>query len=110
MRRKTIIIYLLLVMALLPAAQAAGLNMPAASERQAHGLMAMDCGQLDPGHCIDFENCASGGHSSCDAQTKSTQLPPQPMDRPRSRVYVSHAANSYLSHHAELLLRPPRNA
>lgn len=98
-------------MALLPAAQAIGpAAMPADSDRHAHELMVMDCGQVDPDHCIDFENCASGSHASCDAQSKSTQYTPELLDRPRSQIYLSHLAESYLSYHAKLLLRPPRNA
>ena len=111
MWRKIFIGHLLLALVMLPVAQAVDpVVAPADSDRPGHALMVMDCGQLDPKHCIDFETCFAGSHASCDAKFESTQLLPQSMDQPRDQAFTSHPPDRYLSYLAELLLRPPRNA
>ncbi len=111
MWRKLLIIHLLMVLAFLPVAQAMS---PAAGAPEAgqmsHELMNMDCGQMDPRHCVDFEICTSAGHASCDSKTKSTLVLPALMKNNDTRVYNTQPLSQYFSHHAELLLRPPRNA
>ena len=108
MLRKILIFNLLFALALLPVAQA--VNPAGAPADTAHDLMLMDCGEVDPVHCIDFNSCAAGSHASCDAKTKSAQLPAQPADLPRGQVYTAHPPKRYLSYCADLLLRPPRIA
>ncbi len=111
MRRNIVIIHLLLALALLPVAQAIGpLAAPADSAGHAHESMVMDCGQVDPGHCVDFESCVSGSHASCDANFKSTHFVPGSTDRLHGQVYAPQPPDHYLSRPAERLLRPPRNA
>jgi len=111
MWRKLLIIHLLSILALLPVAQAIS---PAVSSGETgtlmHDLVVMDCGQVDPNHCVDFDTCTSGGHSNCDTKTKSTLLLPTLPEYPDRQAYNAHPLGLYLSHHAELFLRPPRNA
>ena len=111
MCRKLLIIHLLLVLALLPVAQAIS---PAGSSGEAGTLMqdpvVMDCGQVDPNHCVDFDTCTSGGHSNCDSKTKTTLLLPATTEYPDRHVYNAHPPGLYSSHHSKLFLRPPRNA
>ena len=75
-----------------------------------HDLMVMDCGQLDPNHCVNFDNCASGSHSSCDSKTKTSLTTPVSINNSSSNIYDARTGDRYSSHHAELLLRPPKNA
>ena len=111
MWRKILIINLLLGLGLHPVAQAVSpLVAPAEAPAHAHELMIMDCGQVDPGHCIDFESCISGSHANCDTTGKSPLPASESTSQPRVRVYASHPPDRYQSHHAELLLRPPRYA
>ena len=111
MRRKLLIIHLLFILALQPVAQAISPTIaPVETGQTSHELTIMDCGQMDPNHCVDFETCASGGHTSCDSKTKSTLLLPALTEHAVSRIYNSYPPGQYLSHHAELLIRPPRNA
>jgi len=111
MWRKLLIIHLLFVLALQPVAQAISPTVgPVETGQASHELTIMDCDQVDPNHCVDFETCVSGGHSSCDSKTKSNLLLPALTEHPVARVYNSYPPSQFLSHHAELLLRPPRNA
>ena len=111
MWRKLLIIHLLLVLALLPVAQAIGLTASTGETGTSmQDLIVMDCGQVDPNHCADFDTCASGSHSSCDTKTKSTLLLPVPSEYPDRHVYNTNSPDQYASHLAELFLRPPRNA
>ena len=111
MWRKLLIIHLLFVLALQPVAQAISPTVgPVGTDQTSHELTIMDCGQVDPNHCVDFETCVSGGHTSCDSNTKSTLLLPALTEHADSRIYNSNPPNQYLSHHAELLIRPPRDA
>jgi hypothetical protein len=111
MWRKLLIIHLLMVLALLPVAQAMS---PIAGSPEAgqmsHELMNMDCGQMDSRHCVDFEICTSAGHASCDSKTKSTLVLPALMKNNDTHVYNNQPLNQYFSHRAKPLLRPPRNA
>ena len=108
MLRKLLIINLLFTLALLPAAQA--VSPAAAPADAAHDLMVMDCGEVDPNHCIDYDSCVSGSHASCDVKSKSTQLLPESVERPRGQVYAAHPTERYSSNYADILLRPPRIA
>jgi hypothetical protein len=72
--------------------------------------MAMDCGQVDHGDCIDVGCCSSAGHASCDNSAKETPVLPQLADRSDIGSYAADTPERYLSHPAERLLRPPRNA
>lgn len=111
MWRKILIINLILVLGLYPVAQAVGpLVAPADTPAHEHHSMIMDCGQLDPGHCIDFDSCVSGSHASCDASAKATPSSPKTAGQPISQAYAPRPPERFLSHHPELLLRPPRNA
>jgi hypothetical protein len=112
MWRKLFIVNLFLVLALNPAAQAIGpLVAPAdAPAHHEHGSMIMDCGQLDPANCVDFDSCASGSHANCDAKTKSSLFLPQLADHPRGQLYMAHPPDSYLSLFFLMIRRPPRNA
>lgn len=111
MWRKLLIIHLLFVLALHPVAQAISPTVgPVQTGQTSHELTIMDCGQVDPNHCVDFENCVSGGHTSCDSKSKSTLSLPALTEHPDSHIFNSLPPGQYLSHHAELLLRPPRNA
>jgi hypothetical protein len=114
MWRKLLIIHLLLVLTLLPVAQAMSMvaGSPEASQktsRMSHALMNMDCGQMDPNQCVDFDTCASTGHTSCDSKTKSTLMLPALTINRDTHVYSAQSIRQYSSHHTELLLRPPRN-
>lgn len=111
MWRKLLIIHLLFILALQPVAQAIGPTVgPVENGQTSHESMIMDCGQVDPSHCVDFNNCAAGGHTGCDSKTKSNLLLPALTVQPVTRVFNSYHSSQYLSHHAERLLRPPRNA
>jgi hypothetical protein len=111
MWQKLLIIHLLFVLALQPVAQAISPTaVPIETDQSSHVRMIMDCGQVDPNHCVDYEICVSGGHTSCDSKTKSTLLLPALPEHPESHIYLSHPPGQYISHLAELLLRPPRNA
>jgi len=111
MWRKLLIIHLLLVLALQPVAQAISPTVgPVEANQTLHEQTNMDCGQVDPNHCVDVETCVSGGHSSCDSKFKSTLLLPALREHPDNSAYNFHPLSQYFSHHAELLLRPPRNA
>lgn len=111
MWRKILIINLLVVLGLNPVAHAVSpLVAPADSHAHAHNSMIMDCGQTDPAKCVDFDSCISGSHASCDAQSKSPLSTPVSTVYPRGQLYASPPAERYLSHHAKLLLRPPRAA
>ena len=115
MWRKILIINLLLVLALQPVAHAIGpIVGPVEPGHTSHEQMTMECGHVDSNHCVDLETCVSGGHASghasCDSKTKSTFRLPALAGHPDSSVYSSHHAGQYLSHHADLLLRPPRNS
>jgi len=111
MWRKLLIIHLLFVLALQPVAQAISPTVgPVETVQTSHELTIMDCGQVDPNHCVDFETCVSGGHSNCDSKTKSNLLLPALTEHPAARVYHPYPPSQFLSHHAELLLRPPKNA
>ena len=108
MKRNILIVNLLFALALLPVAQA---MMPAAAPAEnTHAGMSMDCGQVDHGDCIDVDCCSSGGHASCDANAKATPVSPQVADRPHGDGFAADAAARFLSHPAERLLRPPRDA
>ena len=111
MLRKLLITHLLFVLALQPVAQAISSTVtPIEAGQSSHELMVMDCGQVDPDHCVDFGSCASGVHTSCDSKTKTTLSLPTLTEPPNSRIYSSHPPDQYFSHPAELLLRPPRKA
>ena len=115
MWRKILIINMLLVLALQPVAHAIGpIVGPVEPGQTSHDPMTMDCGHVDPNHCVDLETGVSGGHASghasCDSKTKSTFRLPALVEHADISVYHSHHPDQYLSHHADLLLRPPRNA
>jgi hypothetical protein len=108
MRRKLLFISLIFVLAFLPVAQAVmPIDAPADGM---HEMMASDCAQVDHSDCIDVDCCSSGVHASCDANAKATQVSPHVADRPRGDGFAADAAARFLSHPAERLLRPPRNA
>lgn len=110
MWRKLLIIHLLLVLALLPVAQAIS---PAASTAGTDTLMQdmadMGCGHIDPIHCTDFDSCTPAGNSNCDTKIKSTLLLPEAIEYPARHVYNAHLPADYSFQYAELFLRPPRN-
>ena len=108
MRYKILIVSLLLALVVLPVAQAA--NPDAAFAGYAHESLSMDCGHIDPGHCIDFDSCMSGDLESCDTNFKATQVLAKSMTRPPGFVYTPDFAERFMSYQPELLLRPPRNA
>ena len=109
--RKVSVFMMFLALGLHPVAQAVSpLVAPADAPGHVHESMVMDCGQVDPRNCIDFETCVSGGHANCDTKTESSLLLSQTPDHPRGEVYASHPADRYLSHHVGTLLRPPRKA
>ena len=108
MRHKILIFHLLFALAFLPVAQA--VTPAVAPAKIAHDRMAMDCGHVDPGHCIDFDSCVSGSHASCDANLEATSTAPEPADRPAGNDFAAASPERFLSHQAERLLRPPRNA
>jgi hypothetical protein len=108
MQRKLLTIPLIFVLAFVPVAQA--MVTAGAPADSVHEMMAMDCAQVDHGDCIDVDCCSSSGHASCDANAKATQVSPQVVDRPRGNNFAADPPYRYLSHHAELLLRPPRYA
>jgi hypothetical protein len=111
MWRKILIVNLLFMLALQPVAQAIG---PVVSTTDAgkvsHHMITMDCGQVDPNHCIDHDSCASGSHSSCDSKTRTSLFVLVSIDSSGRITYAAGSAERYTSHHAERLLRPPRNA
>jgi len=109
MRHKLLILNLLMALAFLPVAQS--VVMAATPAEHAHGMMGMDCGQVDPGgHCIDFDCCLSGHHASCDTTAKATPVVHDSVARPGSQFYFPDPLERLPSHHPELLLRPPRKA
>jgi hypothetical protein len=111
MWRKILIINLLLMLALQPAAQAIGpVGGTANAGEVSHDLVMMDCGQVDPDHCIDYDNCASGSHSSCDSKTRTSLFVLVSISSSSRSIYSACSAERYSSHHVERLLRPPRNA
>jgi len=109
MWRKILIIHLLLVLALLPVAQAIGpLAGTGDADTSSHDLVLMDCGQIDPDHCVDFGNCASGSHISCDSKSKTSLHIPVSVKNSSGNIYTARAVDRYSSHLTELLLRPPK--
>ncbi len=108
MRHKILILNLLLSLVFLPVAQAMSPN--AAPAEHGHGIMVMDCGQVDPAHCIDFDACVSDNHASCDLNLKAAQVLSNSLVPPGTDTYARDLAERILSHHPERLLRPPRNA
>ena len=99
------------MLALLPVAQAIGAVVDTADGGKAgHEMAVMDCGQVDPNHCIDYDNCASGSHNSCDSKTKTSLSVPVTINSSSRSIYAALSSERYSSHHAERLLRPPRNA
>jgi len=107
MRHQLLILNLLLALVLLPVAQAMGPD-PAPAQHD-HGSMVMDCGHVDPGHCVDFDACVSASHASCDTGLEAAQVVARSADRPPGDAYVADLTERILSHHSERLLRPPRN-
>lgn len=115
MRRKILIFNLLFALALLPVAQAV---VPApASMDSTHTMpmdggheMTMDCGPGDHGDCFEVDCCSGGGHASCDANAKATQVSSRTADLQSGSSYASDPPARYLSNLDDLLLRPPRNA
>jgi hypothetical protein len=111
MWKKLLIINLLFVLALQPVAQAISpIIGQMETDQTSHQQMTMDCGQVDPNDCVGFETCFSSGHTGCDNKSKSTLLFPALSEPLHSRIFNLHPPGQYLSHHAELLIRPPRNA
>lgn len=111
MWQKSLITYLLLMLALLPVAQAIGPVIAAGDAGQvSHDLMLMDCGQMDPNHCVDHDNCAWGNHSSCDSKTKTSSPSLELIINPGVNFYNAREDDRYSSHQTALILRPPRNA
>ena len=108
MRHKLLILNLLLALVFLPVTQAA--SPPAALAEHDHETMIMDCGHVDPGQCIDFAACVSASHASCDTNLKAAQVLAKAAAFSGGFVYAPDPAERFLSHHPELLLRPPRNA
>lgn len=72
--------------------------------------MMAGCEQMGTGTCVDFEICVSAGHTHCDNKTKSTMLLPASSEQYGNYSFNAHPSSDFLSHHSELLLRPPRNA
>lgn len=115
MWRKILIVNLLFVLALQPVAHAIGPMVgPVESGHSSHDQMTMECGHVDPDHCVDRDVCFSGGHASghasCDSKTKPTFRLPALAGHPQNHVYNSDHPGQYLSHNPDLLLRPPKNA
>jgi hypothetical protein len=111
MWRKILITYLLLMLALMPVAQAIEPVIAAGDAGQmSHDHMLMDCGQVDPDHCIDFDDCASGNHNGCDSKTKTGLISLEFIIYPDLTFYDSREDDRYSSHQSALILRPPRNA
>lgn len=108
MQHKILILNLVLALVLLPVTQA--MSADAAPVEHDHASMGMDCGHVDPGHCVDFAACVTGSHASCDTKLKAAQVLPKSADLPGSQAYLQDFAEHFLSHHPELLLRPPRIA
>ena len=108
MPHKILILNLILALVLLPVTQS--MSPDAAPAEHDHASMVMNCGHVDPGHCIDFAACVSGSHASCDTNLKAAQVLTKSADLPASRAYAPDLAEHFLSHHPELLLRPPRIA
>jgi len=110
MWQKSLITCLLLVLALLPVAQAIEPVIAAGDAGQApHDLILMDCGQMDPDHCVDHDNCASGNHSSCDSKTKTSLPALELIINPGVNCFNVGEDDRYSSHQTALILRPPRN-
>ena len=99
------------MLALLPVAQAMGPGVGTeGTEKVSHDLMVMDCGQFDPDHCVDFDNCASGSHTSCESKTKTSLPILVSIDHRNRSSYIFRSNERFTSHYTELFLRPPRNA
>ncbi|HEY5739875.1 MAG TPA: hypothetical protein VIW27_09125, partial [Gammaproteobacteria bacterium] len=88
MRHKILILNLLLALVLLPVTQA--MSPDAAPAEHDHASMVMDCGHVDPGHCIDFASCVSGSHASCDTNLKAAQVLPKSADLPGALDLAEH--------------------
>jgi hypothetical protein len=108
MPHKILILNLILALVLLPVTQS--MSPDAAPVEHDHASMGMDCGHVDPGHCVDFAACVTGNHASCDTNLKAAQVLPRPADLSGSQAYTLDLAEHFLSRHPELLLRPPRIA
>lgn len=111
MWRKILIINLLLVLVLHPAAQAIGpIADSADAGKPAHDLVMMHCGQVDPHHCVDHDNCASGNHGSCDSISKVSSNTPVLITIAASDIYDRPLVDRFSSHHTDILLRPPQDS
>lgn len=99
------------MLALQPVAQAFGPGAgPGDDAKLVHKLMVMDCGQMDPDHCVDFDDCTAGSHSGCDSKSKTSLLAPTSINNASGNIYIARPVDRYFSHLTELILRPPRNA
>jgi hypothetical protein len=122
MWRNILILNLLIALASLPVAQAISPTVGQSGNGQmSHESsisdvsmmtesMMVGCEQMDTGNCVDFEICISAGHTHCDNKTKSTMLLPALSEQYGNYSYNVHPSSDFISHHSELLLRPPRNA
>lgn len=109
MLRKLIIINILIVIALLPVAQAVGPVAGPMESGQHHEMVQEEC--TEPGYeeCVDSETCILSTHTHCDSKSKFTLKLPGSFDEPGNSK-AAYSPNRYLSPQAEVLLRPPRNA
>ena len=98
-----------MTLALQPVAQAIG---PAVDTGDAGKLMheLMDCGHVDPRHCVDFDSCVSGSHTNGDAKSRPSLVTLIPFNPSNGITYTNHLDERYSSYPAEILLRPPRSA
>ena len=79
MWHKLLIIHLLFVLALLPAAQAISLTAtPTETGQTSHAGMIMDCDQTNSDHCNEIDTCAffKAMASLMPSPTKHTDRPP----------------------------------
>jgi hypothetical protein len=111
MWRKILIINLLFMLVLQPAAQAiVAITGSADAGKPAHHLVTMDCGQIDPGHCVDHDNCAAGNHGGCDSISKVSSNIPALITIAGIDIYDRPLIDRFSSHHTDILLRPPQNS
>ena len=111
MWHKLLIIHLLCVLALLPAAQAISLTAtPTETGQTSHAGMIMDCDQTNSDHCIEIETCVFSSYASCEGKSNSAPDLTTSTDQSVDRIVQLHYKSLYRSHHADLILRPPRNA
>ena len=111
MWRNFLTVSLLLSLALLPVAQAMGPDASTADAgKVSQDLVIMDCGHVNPDHCVNVDDCAAGNHSNCDSKTKTSLPTLESIINPAVSFYSARQGDRYSSHQTALILRPPRNA